>query len=206
MRDNFVSGNYTPKYTTKNPITRYLTLNFKKDIYRLIGLAKLNRKSNVLEVGAGDGHFLRSIIERFGFYNVIATDISADELKKAKRNLEGCNVVFEKENAESLTFDSNSFDLVIACEVLEHINDPQKAILELKRVSKKYILISVPVEPKWRILHFITGKYLKSFGNTPGHINHWSKKDFQSFLNDADLNIVGIRYPVPWWQAYLVRK
>lgn len=46
-----------------------------------------------------------------------------------------------------MPFCDHSFDIVICTEVLEHLEKPGAALKELKRVAKKFILITVPHEP-----------------------------------------------------------
>ena len=52
-----------------------------------------------------------------------------------------------------------------------------------------FILLSVPKEPIWRICNMARGKYWKDLGNTPGHIQHWTKKKFCRMVvnNDNDM-------------------
>ena len=83
----------------------------------------------------------------------------------------------------------STFDLVMSSEVLEHLEDPEKAINEVKRVTKKYCVFSVPNEPWWRIANMLRGAYLRDFGNTPGHIQHWSKRSFKKFLKKHFKNV-----------------
>ncbi len=70
-------------------------------------------------------------------------------------------------------------------------------MLELLRVTRRYLLLSGPREPLWRILNVLRGAYVPSFGNTPGHVNHWSRKGFLRFLGD-DVQVEAIRSPLPW--------
>ena len=84
-------------------------------------------------------------------------------------------IQFYVDSIYNIDSNDNNYDLVIACEVLEHLEEPEIALSELFRISNKYVLISVPNEPFWRIANFARGKYLNRLGNTPGHINHWSK-------------------------------
>ncbi len=56
---------------------------------------------------------------------------------------------------QNLKFRNNFFDITICSEVLEHVDNPLKAIKELKRVTKKRLIISVPNEPWftfWRLM------------------------------------------------------
>ena len=62
--------------------------------------------------------------------------------------------------------------------MLEHLERPRDALAEMSRVAGRALLLSVPNEPGWRISHMLAGKNLRALGNTPGHINHWSKRAF----------------------------
>lgn len=84
-----------------------------------------------------------------------------------------------------------------ALETLEHLDDPLAALRELKRVSRKYVIVSVPREPLWRILNCARGKYLGALGNTPGHINHWSTRGIRRFVAQ-ELTVIDHRTPLPW--------
>ena len=83
-----------------------------------------------------------------------------------------------------MSYPSKAFDLVIACEVLEHIMYPAKVLAEAKRLSRRYAIFSVPREPIWRVLNVARGRYLADLGNTPGHINHWSTQSFVNQVGD----------------------
>jgi hypothetical protein len=73
----------------------------------------------------------------------------------------------------------------------------------MARVSGRHLLVSVPREPLWRSLNVFRGAYLGALGNTPGHLNHWSRAAFLRLLEDYG-HVVAVRSPVPWTMA-LVR-
>ena len=54
-----------------------------------------------------------------------------------------------------------------------------------------------PLEPLWRGLNLARGAYVKALGNTPGHVNHWSKRSFVSLLGRHG-EVVEARSPFPW--------
>src|SRR5205807_9803667 len=96
-----------------------------------------------------------------------------------------------------LPFDEREFDLVAATEVLEHVPDPQATVAEMARVARAHLLVSVPHEPLWRVLNMARGAYLRDFGNTPGHINHFSKRRFVQLLA-CHGEVIDVRSPFPW--------
>ncbi len=83
---------------------------------------------------------------------------------------------------ETLEFADDEFELVAATEVLEHVDGPEQALAEMARVASAWLLVSVPHEPLWRALNMARGAYLRDFGNTPGHVNHWTARAFLGLL------------------------
>ena len=99
--------------------------------------------------------------------------------------------------AENLPFADGEFDLASAIEVLEHVPDPEHTVAEMARVAQRWLLVSVPREPLWRALNMARGAYIKELGNTPGHLNHWSKRGFVALLARHG-EVVEARSPFPW--------
>ena len=81
--------------------------------------------------------------------------------------------------------------------MLEHVPEPERAVAEMARVAKRWLLVSVPREPLWRGLNMARGAYVKDLGNTPGHINHWSKRSFVQMLARHG-QVEEVRSPFPW--------
>ena len=97
-----------------------------------------------------------------------------------------------------LPYKDNSFDLVICTEVLEHLEEPAKALKEILRVSKKYLIISVPNEPLFMVSNFLRGKNLSRLGNDMGHINHWNPFSLKEFLTQNKIKVKKTNLPFPW--------
>jgi len=96
-----------------------------------------------------------------------------------------------------LPFPDDSFDLVLGIEVLEHVPDPAAALTELSRVARGNLVLSVPREPIWRVANMARGKYIPQLGNTPGHINHWSRRSFATLVG-RHFQTTAVRAPFPW--------
>ena len=58
-------------------------------------------------------------------------------------------------------------------------------------------MLSVPREPVWRIANLARLKYIRAFGNTPGHVNHWSRRSFVDFVG-RELDVGQVLSPFPW--------
>lgn len=172
-----IPGNYYNKHTTKNPLVRLMMTNFHEtiDSFFIETQAK-----NVLDVGCGEGyttHFLKS---RHTHISICALDVEERILVLAKQLHSGID--FQQGDIHQLRFPDKSFDVVMANEVLEHLEDPEHAIKEIKRVAKKYCIVSVPHEPFFRIANMIRLRYIGDLGNTPGHVQNFTKKQFESLL------------------------
>ena len=200
---NGPSGNFYDKYNTKNPIERMLMRNFFDRVGQLFKLSGVEDGTPILEAGCGEGHFTAYIRESFPSSPINAFDISDDIVKVAcSSGLD--NVDFNTGDIYHIEAGTSSYRLICVSEVLEHIEKPAEALKELERVSGKYILVTVPNEPIWRILNMVRGAYLKDFGNTPGHIQHWSKRQFIKMIREnTKLRIVKFQKALPWLQMLL---
>ncbi len=197
------SGNFYDKYNTKNPIERMLMTNFFKKVEALVKLTGLPDGTPILEAGCGEGHFTEFIRNCFPSSHIEAFDIS-DEIIEVAHDSKLENVDFHIGDIYNTGKESSSYRLICASEVLEHIERPQDALKELERVSSKYVLITVPNEPLWRFLNMMRGAYLKDFGNTPGHIQHWNKRQFIKMLrSNTHFRIVRFQKALPWLQMLL---
>ena len=107
------------------------------------------------------------------------------------------NLEFRTGAGESLAFSNGEFDLVAAIETLEHVGDPAQVLGQMARVARSYLLVSVPREPLWRALNLARGAYLPALGNTPGHVNHFSKRGVTRLLKGHG-EIAELRSPLPW--------
>jgi len=180
------------KYTTRNPISRYLVRNFFANIRGL--LSNISFES-VLDIGCGEGILLHNIQDHLVGKNVFAIDIDHLEIETARKNIPLAKLGVA--SAYNLPFSDKRFDLTICCEVLEHLQNPDHALREILRVTAKYCILSVPNEPIWRILNICRGTYIADFGNTPGHVNHWSRRSFQRNISEY-FQIVETITPLPW--------
>ncbi|MGI6338656.1 MAG: class I SAM-dependent methyltransferase [Bacteroidales bacterium] len=180
------------KYKTNNFISNYLVRNFFKKINRLVGEIEF---SSVLDIGCGEGMLFLNIAKYINNKKCCAIDFDIDEIKDAFKNLPFCEVKFG--TVYQIPYENREFELVTCTEVLEHLKEPAKALEEICRVTNKYVLLSVPREPLWRLLNIARLSYLKEFGNTPGHVNHWSCRQFIKFVENY-FEVIDVSKPIPW--------
>jgi SAM-dependent methyltransferase len=91
----------------------------------------------VLDIGCGSGQFIEILAETLGAYESI-TGIDVDEsvLLEAGKKFPEESFRFLNANAQSLPFESNSFDLVTVSKALHHVENDRLALSEMKRVLK----------------------------------------------------------------------
>jgi ubiquinone/menaquinone biosynthesis C-methylase UbiE len=129
-------------------------------------------------------------------WQYIGFDIGLEEVDRMRTQLEHAAAL--QASAYELPFPSDSFDLILACEVFEHLEDPPRALAEIERVlGNGMLLLSVPWEPAWRGLNVLRGAYLSELGNTPGHVQHFSRRAIRDLVASR-FEVVAQRRPLPW--------
>ena len=180
------------KYETKNPISKMLIKGFFKHLDALLRGISFG---SVFEAGCGNGYITEFIKNGYPDALITAIDIEEEKIEEAKKRKNVAD--FSVGSIYGTGQADGSFDLVVSTEVLEHLEDPGEALRELIRISKRYILISTPNEPLWSILNMARFKYIKSLGNTPGHIRHWNARGLRKFAGGY-CSVREMRKPLPW--------
>jgi 2-polyprenyl-3-methyl-5-hydroxy-6-metoxy-1,4-benzoquinol methylase len=195
-----VTGNTYDKYGSANPVVRRLMAAFERAADELIGRAA---PGSLLDVGCGEGVLLQRWARRLDGARIVGIDLREESIQAGWSEHQAPNLEYRAIEAEALPFAANEFDLASAIELLEHVPDPERTIAEMARCARRHLLVSVPREPLWRMLNVARGAYWSELGNTPGHVNHWSKRSFARLLSRHG-DIVEVRSPFPWTMA-LVR-
>jgi 2-polyprenyl-3-methyl-5-hydroxy-6-metoxy-1,4-benzoquinol methylase len=193
------TGNTYDKYGSANPVVRRLMAGFERDMGALLERAS---PASILDVGCGEGVLTEQWAGRVAG-RVVGVDLDDAKLREHWQRRARPNLEFRAASAAELPFGAGEFEAVCAMEVLEHVPEPEAALEQMARVSSRWILASVPREPIWRALNMARGAYVKDLGNTPGHLNHWSKRGFAALLGRYG-DVVELRSPFPWTMA-LVR-
>lgn len=181
------------KHTTKNPIEKFFLNNFLSTVVKTTKPLNID---SVLDVGCGEGFTLARLNkEKIGkSYEGIEYEESAVELARKLYP----KLTFKQGDVYKLPYKTNSFDLVVCTEVLEHLAEPKKAYKELLRVSNKYVLISVPNEPFFTWQRMAKGKNILHLGAHPEHIQHWTARAFIKFVHVRGVKLIARKFPIPW--------
>lgn len=193
--DGTVTGNTYDKYGSTNPVVRRLMAGFESTLDELFERAD---PRSLLDVGCGEGVLVHRWAQQLGAQRrVVGIDLDDPQLHAEWAKRTAPNLDYRVMKAEHLPFSDGEFDVATAIEVLEHVPDPAHTVAEMARVASRWLLVSVPREPLWRALNMARGAYWKDLGNTPGHLNHWTKRSFVALLSRHG-EVVEARSPFPW--------
>jgi 2-polyprenyl-3-methyl-5-hydroxy-6-metoxy-1,4-benzoquinol methylase len=192
-REGTVTGNTYDKYGSTNPVVKRLMAGFEASLDDLFRKAT---PETILDVGCGEGVLTAQWATQCTG-QVVGIDLDDPQLHAEWEQRTAPNLEYRVMKAENLPFADDEFDMASAIEVLEHVPDPEHTVAEMARVARRHLLVSVPREPLWRALNMARGAYWRDLGNTPGHLNHWSKRSFVQLLSRHG-EVVEARSPFPW--------
>jgi SAM-dependent methyltransferase len=187
-----VVGNVYDKLGTRNPIARALVRGFMTSFDAL--LTECGAR-DVHEVGCGEGNLAARLRAR-GLM-VRGSDFSEAIIAEARRRHGAAGIRFEVRSIYDLLPDADAASLVVCCEVLEHLEDPQRALVKLATIVRQWCILSVPREPVWSLMNLARGKYWSDWGNTPGHVQRWGGRSFLALV-ERHFEVVTVRRPLPW--------
>lgn len=182
------------KFKSKNVVVNKLIGRFYRVLYEHIAQ---QQPRVFLDAGCGEGESIKRLNDILASSTVYGFDINSECVAFCKNTYPQNN--WQVDDIYQTSYSDNFFDMVMCCEVLEHLQEPHKALQELIRISRKYLLLSVPHEPYFQIGSFCRGKYWKNWGNHPEHINHWNSSSFCRFLRDnRKIKNIKMTNSFPW--------
>ncbi len=191
-----VTGNTYDKYGSSNPVVRRLMATFQRALGELLEHVD---PGSILDVGCGEAILTHQWATARPGTRVVGFDLEDPQIRREWDRRRAPNLEYRILRAqEPFPFADGEFALATAIEVLEHVPDPGHTIAEMARCSRGgHLLVSVPREPLWRGLNVARGAYVRELGNTPGHLNHWSRRRFTALLSRHG-DVVETRSPFPW--------
>lgn len=151
-------------------------------VYKL--LPKKGVKS-ILDVGCGDGYLCYCLHKK---YHVEGVDISEKRINRAKKLYP--YIHFKVGALPELPYSDSSFDLVTAVETLEHVPELDEAMKELKRVSRKYILITVPYKERPTPVYC---PYCSKVFYKNGHLHYFDEEILSNLMKKNNLRIIKMK-------------
>jgi ubiquinone/menaquinone biosynthesis C-methylase UbiE len=188
--DAFAEKYPQEKLYSSEKLLERLIHNKRKEI--ILNFVKNLELNSILDVGCGEGLYTNELEKICPSAMIVGLDLSHENLLRAMNRTN--NVEYFEGDAQNLPFKDSSFDFVMCCETLEHLPDDIKALNEIIRVCKRYILLSVP-NVNCDILNIIFKKNTIEHGldQYTGHFREYSSKDFIKSLKNKGLKIIKVR-------------
>lgn len=175
--------------------SKHLTGRTKKSLQLVEG-------DRILDIGCGIGIIAHLLAEKHK--EVVGIDLLPESIKIAKAKCASQNITFEVGDVMKLRYKDNSFDCVVFLEVIEHVENPMKALSEIWRVLRPggYLVLSTPNGASY--IRFIYGllpdmkRRLQLIKNEPrntgtekDHIYSWDVYTLSRLLDRCGFEYVG---------------
>jgi len=182
--DDAAAGQDAAKYGTSNPVVQKLLAKWMATMHGVLGEVE----GSVVDVGIGEGFALERMFP--AGTPAVGLEYRHDKALIASEKLP--NVAVIRGDAGVLPFPDRSVDLVTSIEVLEHLPGYEQAVVEMARICRGRLVVSVPWEPWFRLGNLGRGKNVKRWGNDPEHVNFFSPSKLRASLSPhfGDVKII----------------
>jgi len=187
--DDAAAGQDAAKYGTSNPVVQKLLARWMDTMHAVLG----DTSGVVVDIGIGEGFALERMFP--ADTPAIGLEYRHDKALVASQKLPEVAVV--RGDAGVLPFPDRSADLVTSIEVLEHLPGYEQAVVEMARICRGRLVVSVPWEPWFRLGNLGRGKNVKRWGNDPEHVNFFSPRKLSAALGQH-FHDVKVTKAFPW--------
>ncbi len=191
--DGYFSRFETKKYRNENPVQRALIRRFVATLHELF--LEAGPVSSVLEVGLGEGFISGYLSEQLPALRFTGIELDAADATRARRHFPRIEV--HQGSAYDLGALPGGYDLVLCAEVLEHLDDPRRALDQMLGLRPRRLLLSVPHEPFFMLSNLARLKNVARLGNDPEHVNHWGRRSFRRLLTPR-CDVLRVTTSYPW--------
>lgn len=165
----------------KQQIKRY---NFYKKI-----IYKYKPNGNLLDIGCANGYFLKTMENKYSTYGVELNKYAAINAKKLLPK----SKIYNNDASNLFFLKSNFFDIITAFDVLEHIQNTEQTLKEIKRVLKSNGLVIITVPNTSSLGHKLKGNNWFGYRDKT-HVSVLSKNEWIRLFKKHDFEIVDIFY------------
>jgi SAM-dependent methyltransferase len=187
--DDAAAGQDAAKYGTSNPVVQKLLARWMTTLQGVLG----DTSGVVVDIGIGEGFALERMFPEGT--PAIGLEYRHDKALVASEKLPAVSVV--RGDAGVLPFPDRSADLVTSIEVLEHLPGYEQAVVEMARICRGRLVVSVPWEPWFRLGNLGRGKNVKRWGNDPEHVNFFGPSSLRRALGQH-FHEVRVVKAFPW--------
>jgi len=186
----------TPKYRRRSPLRRALIRRFVRRLHELV--IDAGPVSSVLEIGIGEGFLSGYLSEKLPTVRFVGVDSSEAALARLRRLFP--QIETRVRDACNLSGLEGPFDLVLCAEVLEHLDEPARALDAIAALQPRRALLTVPHEPFFRLSNLASGANVARWGNDPEHIQQFGPRSFRRLLSGR-FDVLALETSYPWLLA-----
>jgi 2-polyprenyl-3-methyl-5-hydroxy-6-metoxy-1,4-benzoquinol methylase len=154
--------------------------------------------SSVLEIGVGEGFLSGYLSEKLPTVRFCGVDASTEALSRLQRLFP--RIETHVGDAYDLSGLAGPFDLVLCAEVLEHLQEPTRALDAIASLRPRRALLTVPHEPFFRLSNLASGANVARWGNDPEHVQQFGPRSFRALLSKR-FDVLALTMSYPWLLA-----
>ena len=179
--------NYDKYWETRGRNTRPILSDWQKKRADIV-LKTIEKNSSVLDLGCGEGVFIKYLEERAGIKGV-GVD-SSDKILDQAKSIGVPTIkmdITDLDGVKSLP----EFDYIIGFEIIEHLSCPEGLLNCLRGKARKAMFFSIPNTGYYaHRLRLLFGKFPLQWASHPGeHLRFWTVSDVKWWLKSANFNI-----------------
>jgi len=197
LHNNTLDAEFEKYWDKREQVDKQIVRREKRINYRMNLIAEeLEDNSTILDIGCGNGDLLSIIHKKQPNAKLLGIDISSDAVNKTQmKGFRAIEVDITQINLREL----GSYDYIIMSEIIEHISNPERIILDIKKITRKKIIITTPniAFILFRLRLFFWGKFpISTVFHIREHLCFWSVKDFLYWADYLGFNIIKL-YSLP---------
>jgi len=157
--------------------------------------------NDILDAGCGEGITLEKLVGQFSAARVVGIDTEPENLEICRKH----QLPVQEGSVYALPFAEASFDTVLFSEVIEHLDEPERALGEIARVLRPggRIIVIFPNDRMFMLARLMMGMVREAFYD-PGHVRQWTPRQMRKALRAAGFAPVASRnIPFGLWPICL---
>lgn len=155
----------------------------------------------ILDAGCGEGITLEKICRAFKDRRVIGLDVLDENISLCQKH----GLPARKGDLYHLEIPEGSVDCCVLSEVIEHLEDPETVLREIRRILKPggRLILVFPNDPIFKLARLMALKFKEAFYD-PGHLRQWTPRDMRRQLENLKFRVDVLKsVPFLFWPVSL---